>query len=285
MFNQLKTLLLLSLLTGLTVTVGRAIGGPSGGVIALGLAAIMNISSWWFSDKIVLAMNGAREIGPDDAPRLWAIVTDLAQRAKMPMPRVYVIPQMQPNAFATGRSPSHAAVAVTEGILRAMPDDELRGVLAHELGHVHNRDTLIMAAAATAAGAISMLASMARWSMIFGGMSRRDDDRGGGGLEAVVAIIVAPLAATLIQLAVSRSREYGADEFSARLLGDATPLMRALNRLERGVEAIPADVSPSFAHVYIVNPLSAKGIMSLFRTHPLTEERIARLQAVAAELR
>ncbi len=283
MLNQLKTLVLLSLLTGLLVAVGRVVAGPTGAVVALGFATIMNFGSWWFSDKIVLAMSGAREIGPDDAPRVWAIVKDLAARAEMPMPRVYVIAQEQPNAFATGRDPAHAAIAVTEGILRSMPDDELRGVLAHELGHVHNRDTLIMAVAATAAGAISMLASMAQWAMIFGG-GRRDDDREGGGIGAIVAIFVAPIAATLIQLAVSRSREYGADEFSARLLGDATPLMRALHRLERGVEAIPAAVNPSFAHVYIVNPLSMRGMMALFRTHPLTEDRVARLKTVAADL-
>jgi heat shock protein HtpX len=282
MWNSLKTGALLALLSAVLIYGGRVLGGPSGMTIAFGLAIVMNIGSWWFSDRIVLMMSGAQPVSPEQAPQLYEMVEELAKRANLPMPRVYVIPQAQPNAFATGRSPEKGVVAVTEGILRTMPPEELRGVLAHELAHIANRDTLIMAVATTIASTISMLANMAQWAMIFGGGRR--DERDGGGIAALAMIILAPITATLIQLAISRSREFMADEYAARLLKDGRPLARALSRLERGAEVIPADVSPTAAHLYIVNPLRAGAVMALFRTHPTTEQRIARLEAVTAEL-
>lgn len=278
MWNTLKTAALLAVMTSLTMLVGEAIGGQRGLVFGLFFAGIMNFVSWWFSDKIVLAMHGARQVGPEDAPELYAIVADLARRAGIPTPRLYIIPQAAPNAFATGRSPSHAAVACTEGILRAMPEDELRGVLAHELGHVVHRDTLISTIAATMAGAISILSRQALW---WGGGRRRDN--GGNGLLALAALIFAPMAAMVIQLAVSRSREYAADEFSARLVGDAEPLIRALQRIEgAAARGFVMPANNATAHLYISNP--GRTMMSIFRTHPLTEERIARLREVDAEL-
>lgn len=282
MWNTLKTGALLALMSALLVYAGRILGGPSGMMIAFGLTIVMNLGSWWFSDRIVLMMSGAQPVSPEQAPELFAMVEELAKRAGLPMPRVYIIPQAQPNAFATGRSPDKGVVAVTEGILRSMPPEELRGVIAHELAHIANRDTLVMAVAATIASTISMLANMAQWAMIFGGGRR--DEREGGGLASLALIFLAPITATLIQLAISRSREFMADEYAARLLKDGRPLARALARLERGAELIPADVNPTAAHLYIVNPLRGGGILSLFRTHPTTEQRIARLEKVTSDL-
>lgn len=274
MWNTVKTTLLLGALTALFILIGRSIGGQNGMVIGLLFAGVTNFVSWWFSDRIVLMMHRATEVGPEDAPEFYAMIADLTRRANLPMPKVYVIPTDAPNAFATGRDPAHAAVAATQGILRMMPMDELRGVMAHELGHVANRDTLISTLAATLAGAISVFANMAQWAMFTG---RGDRDR--NPLAELAAIIIAPLVATIIQLAVSRSREYGADEYAARLIGDGEPLARALLRIEaiaqRGIVMPPNN---AVSHMYISNP--GRAALSLFRTHPLTEERVARLRAL-----
>ena len=280
MLNTFKTTLLMASMTALLLVVGRALGGTDGMVLAFIVAGVMNLGSWWFSDTIVLRMYNAQPVGPESAPALHTLVAELAARAGLPMPKVYVVPGPMPNAFATGRNPEHAAVAVTEGILEMMPRDELRGVIAHELAHIRNRDTLISAVAAVSAGAIAMLANWAQWAMIFGG--RRDDERGGGA-GGLLAIFLAPLVASLIQLAISRSREYAADEYAARLIGDGMPLARALQRLEMGVQRVHADVEPSTAHMFIVSPLTGGGFMKLFRTHPTTEDRIARLTALTRD--
>lgn len=275
MYNTLKTTFLLGLMTSFFLFAGRQLGGESGMVIALVLAMGSNLVSWWFSDRIVLALHRAKEATPESAPRLTAIVAGLARRADLPMPRVYVIPQAAPNAFATGRSPSHAAVAVTEGLLRVMDDEQVAAVLAHELGHVARRDTLTMAVAASMAGALSMLAEIARWSMIFGGGDR--DRREGGGIGTLVALLVAPFAAMLIQLAISRSREFAADAYSAKLMGSPQPLIRALRALDAGLQHIPSHTpSPAVAHMYIMSP---NDIFGIFRTHPTTEKRVAALLA------
>lgn len=275
MFNHLKTALLLGLLTGVLVAAGRLLGGAEGMVLAFVFATLMNFGAYWFSDKVLLRMYGARQIGPNDAPEIWAMVDELSRRAGLPMPKVYLLPQEGANAFATGRNPANAAVAVTSGILRILSPSELRGVLAHEVAHIKNNDILIGTLAATMAGAISMLANMAQWSMIFGG-GRSDEDRGGG-IGAIATMIVAPLAATLIQLAISRSREYAADATGAELAGSGVPLANALLRLERSSEHVPTDASPSTAHMFIVAPFTGGGIWSLFRTHPRTEDRVKRL--------
>jgi heat shock protein HtpX len=275
--NTVKTTFLLASLTALLLLVGRVLGGTNGMVLAFLVAGVMNLGSWWFSDRIVLSMYNAQPVGPEDAPQLYQMVAELAQKAGLPMPKVYVVPGPMPNAFATGRDPEHGAVAVTEGILQMMPADELRGVIAHELAHIRNRDTLTSAVAAVAAGAISMIANWAQWALLFGGRRNDRDDAGAGGL---VAILLAPFVATLIQLAISRSREYAADEYAARLIGDGMPLARALQRLERGVERVHANVEPSTAHMFIVSPLSGGGFFRLFRTHPTTEDRVARLVAL-----
>jgi len=249
-------------------------------VIALLVAAGMNFFSYWFSDKIVLRMYNAREVGPQDGPELYGMVQELCRRANLPMPKVYVIPQEAPNAFATGRNPEHAAVAVTEGLLQRMNREEAMGVLAHELAHVKNRDILIGSIAATMAGAIMMLADMARWSAIFGG-GRRDQEEGGGGgggLGLILMSIIAPLAAMLIQMAISRSREYLADATGAGFAGTTEGLARALEKLGAYSKRLPMDASPATAHMFIVNPLSGRSLMSLFSTHPPLEERIARLR-------
>jgi len=279
MLNTVKTTLLLGALTALTLLVGRALGGNQGMLLALGVATVMNLGSWWFSDKIVLTMYRARPVTEAEAPRLYRLVADVVARAQLPMPKVYIVPGATPNAFATGRDPEHAAVAVTQGILELLPEDELQGVIAHELAHIKHRDTLIAAIAAVSAGAISMLANWAQWALIMGRDRRRDD--GGAGL---LAILLAPLVATVIQLAISRSREYAADEYAARLLGDGTPLARALLRLEEGNHRYPGFQEPNTAHLFIVSPLSGRGFFSLFRTHPRTEDRVKRLEAVTAEL-
>ncbi|MSQ02614.1 MAG: protease HtpX [Myxococcales bacterium] len=283
MKNSIKTTVLLALLTALLVVVGRSLGGNVGMILAFGLAIVMNLGSWWFSDRIVLSMYGAKEVTAGQAPKLHAVVAELAERARLPMPKIYVVPGAMPNAFATGRDPDHAAVAVTEGILQIMPIDELRGVLAHELAHVKNRDTLISAVAAVAAGAIAMLANWAQWALIFGGGRGSEDERGSA-MGSLATILLAPFVATLIQLAISRSREYAADEYAARLIGDGRPLARALQRLEVGVHAVPNHVEPATAHMFIVSPLTGRGFLSLFRTHPSTEQRVARLEALTAEL-
>jgi heat shock protein HtpX len=283
MSNALKTTLLLGLLTGIIMWFGEFLGGSQGLAVAFVFAAIMNFGSYWFSDKLVLAMYRARAVDMNEQPELYRIVHNLATRAGMPMPKLYVIPTDAANAFATGRSPEHAAVAVTEGILRLMSWEELEGVLAHELSHVRNRDILISSIAATLAGVIMMLASMVRWAAIFGGVSRDERDDGGGGLVGLLVMsIVAPLAAMLIQLAVSRSREYQADASGAHLLRSGESLARALEKLESTAQRIPLDASPQTAHLFIVNPLRGRSLANLFSTHPPLDERIRRLRAMRA---
>ena len=282
MSNIFKTALLLAVLTIMLVFLGGAIGGRQGMVVAFFFALAMNFFSYWFSDKIVLRMYGARPITEAEAPRLHGIVRQLALRAQIPMPPVYLIENDTPNAFATGRSPEHAAVAVTEGILRILNDEELEGVLAHELSHVKNRDVLISTIAATLAGAITMLAHMGQYAAMFGG-GRRDGDEEGGGNPIVLLImaIVAPIAAMLVQLAVSRSREYQADATGAALAGRPWGLASALEKLQVAQQVAPMDANPATAHLFIVNPLSGRSLMNLFSTHPPLEDRIARLRAMA----
>jgi heat shock protein HtpX len=279
MSNIFKTGLLLAVLTAMLVIIGGAIGGQHGMVIAFFFALVMNFFSYWFSDKMVLAMYGAQPIEEPQAPALFATVRRLATKAQIPMPRVYLIQSDTPNAFATGRNPEHAAVAVTEGILRILDQDELEGVLAHELSHVKNRDVLISTIAATLAGAITYLAHMAQWAAMFGG--RRDDDEGGSNPIAMIAMaILAPIAAMLVQLAVSRAREYQADATGARLAGRTWGLAKALEKLQMAQQVAPMDANPATAHLFIVNPLSGRTLMNLFSTHPPLEERIARLRAM-----
>ena len=281
MSNTFKTALLLGLLTGLFVLLGNYLGGRQGLMVALIFAGVMNFGSYWFSDRIVLALYRAREVQEADAPELFRVVRGLAQRAGIPMPKVYIVPNETPNAFATGRSPQHAAVAVTEGILRILSSAELEGVLAHELSHIKHRDTLIATIAATMAGVIVMLANMAKWTAIFGGFGGRDEeDRGGGALGFIFMAILAPVAATLIQLAISRSREYLADEGSARITKSPGRLADALQKLELGAERIPMAANPATSHLFIVNPLRGGSFLSLFSTHPPIEERVARLRAM-----
>jgi heat shock protein HtpX len=280
MGNQIRTTLLMALLTVLIVVIGQLIGGRLGMFIALLVAAGMNFFSYWFSDKIVLRMYHAQAVGPQESPELYGMVQELCRRANLPMPKVYIIPQDAPNAFATGRNPEHAAVAVTEGLLKLMKREEITGVLAHELAHVRNRDILIGSIAATMAGAVMMLADMARWSAIFGG-GRRDGEEGGGsggGLGLILMSILAPLGAMLIQMAISRSREYMADATGASFAGTPEGLARALEKLGAYSKRLPMDASPSTAHMFIVNPLSGRSLLSLFSTHPPLEERIARLR-------
>ncbi|TMB20723.1 MAG: protease HtpX [Deltaproteobacteria bacterium] len=281
MSNTLKTTLLLGLLTGLLMWIGQLLGGTQGLAVFFVFAVVMNFGSYWFSDRIVLAAYGARELPEQDAPDLFRIVRELAVGAHMPMPRVYLIPSESPNAFATGRSPEHAAVAVTEGILRLLTLDELRGVLAHELSHVRNRDTLTSAIAATLAGAVMMVARMAQWAMLFGGWRRDDREEGSSGLEALVMIIVAPLAAMLIQLAISRAREYQADASGAQLSHAPHSLAAALEKIGAVSGRVPLPAGPATAHLWIVNPLRGNWLAGLFSTHPPIEERIRRLRAMA----
>ncbi|MEN6643503.1 MAG: zinc metalloprotease HtpX [Armatimonadia bacterium] len=279
--NFVKTVLLMGLLTGLFIFVGDQIGGRQGMYIALVLAAGMNLISYWFSDKIVLAMYRAQPVDETTAPALYRIVRRLADRGNLPMPKVYIIPTDSPNAFATGRNPSHAAVAVTSGIMQILNEEELEGVIAHELSHVRNRDILISAIAATLAGALMVLVRIFAFStMFYGGGSSRDRD--GGGLGAIAMLIIAPIAALLIQMAISRSREYQADASGAHLSGNPMSLANALAKLERGVEYRPMEqASPATAHMFIVSPLKGRSMASLFATHPPMEERIARLQEMA----
>ena len=277
MSNMLKTTVFLALLTGLFIAVGGLLGGRSGMVMALVFALIMNFVSYWFSDKIVLKMYGAKPLGEGDLPVVQRIVRKLATQANIPMPKLYLLPSESPNAFATGRNPQHAAVAVTEGILRIMDERELEGVLAHELSHVLNRDILISTIAATVAGAISMLANLAHWGMMFGG-SRDEEGRSSNPIALLATIILAPLAAMLIQMAVSRSREYQADASGAKLTHDPNALASALGKLGQATKMIPMDANPATAHLFIVNPLNGRALMNLFSTHPPLEDRIERLR-------
>ncbi|MDA8138228.1 MAG: zinc metalloprotease HtpX [Desulfobacteraceae bacterium] len=280
MGNQFRTALLLAVLTMMIVWIGQLIGGRGGMLIALVFAAVMNFGSYWFSDKIVLRMYRAQEVTAQQAPDLYNIVSELARNAGLPMPRVYLIPQETPNAFATGRNPDHAVVAVTQGLLKLMDRNQVRGVLAHEMAHVKNRDILIGSIAATMAGAIMMLASIARWSALFGGFGRDDREGGGGALGWIVAAIVAPIAAMIVQMTISRSREYLADSTGAQIAGTGTGLASALEKLGAYNERLPMQASPSTAHMFIVNPLSGRSLMNLFSTHPPIEERVARLRGV-----
>ncbi len=275
MTSMVKTGLLMTGLTFLFMIAGQALGGQSGMMIALIMALAMNFFSYWFSDKMALKMSGAKEVTKTQAPELHQMVANLASRAKLPKPRVYIMHQNTPNAFATGRNPEHAAVAVTTGLMQILNNSELEGVIAHELGHIKNRDILISSIAATMAGAISYLATMAQWAMIFGG--RSDDDEGGGIIGAIAMMIIAPLAASLIQMAISRSREFQADATGAAICGNAHSLASALQRLEDSNKRHPIDVNPATAQMYIVNPLRGGQIAKLFSTHPPIQERVARL--------
>jgi heat shock protein HtpX len=278
--NNMKTLVLLVTLTLILIWAGGALGGKQGMTIALIFALGMNFFAYWFSDKIVLKMYRAKAVTESEAPDLYSIVRGLVQKAGMPMPRVYIIEEEQPNAFATGRNPKHAAVAVTTGIMRILSREELQGVIAHELAHVKNRDILISTIAATIAGAISYLAQMAQWAMIFGG-HRGDDDEGGSPVAALVMMIVGPIAAMIVQMAISRSREYAADAGGARIVGNPRYLAGALRKLDWASKKIPMEANPATSHMFIVNPLSGGGIIKLFSTHPPIEERISRLESMS----
>jgi len=275
MGNTIKTALLLGLMSGVLLVLGDLLGGNSGLMMAFAFAVIMNFGSYWFSDKIVLKMYRAQPVGPEH--RLYQVTARLAQRAGLPMPKVYIIPDQSPNAFATGRNPSHAAVAATEGILRILDEREIEGVIAHELAHVKHRDILISSVAATMAAAIMMVARMAQFAAMFGG-SRRDDQGGGGNPIALLAtVILAPLAAMLIQAAISRSREFGADKGGAEIAGTPYGLVDALKKLEASSKRIPMDANPATAHMFIIKPFSVRGMLSLFSTHPPTESRVRAL--------
>ncbi len=277
--TQIRTWLLIAALTALLIAVGGAIGGGAL-YLFVALAVLMNVAGYWFSDKIALAASRARPLAPGEIPELEQIAADLARRAQVPVPRLYLIGSEQPNAFATGRNPEHAAVAVTDGLLRQLPADEVRGVLAHEFAHIKNHDILVSSIAAMVAGAISAIATILQFSLLFGG--GEDDDSPLGLVGTLVAILVAPIAATLLQLGVSRQREYLADATGAQLLGHAAPLAEALEILERASEEIPMNVNPATASMYAVNPLPRRGIATLFATHPPIDERIRRLRALDA---
>ncbi len=278
--NKFKTFALMAGLTALFAVIGNALGGQTGMFIAFGLAVAMNFFSYWFSDKIVLKMYGANEVTEREAPELYSMVRSLATRADLPMPKVYIIPNDQPNAFATGRNPEHSAVAVTEGIQRILSRDELSGVIGHELAHIKNRDILIGTIAATIAGAISMIANIAQFSMLFGGGRSNDDEEGGTNpIAMLVSIIVAPIAAMLIQMAISRAREYMADEEGARIAGNPHYLSNALRKLHNAAQQIPMNATPATAHMFIVSPFSGgSAMLNLFSTHPPMEKRIERLE-------
>jgi heat shock protein HtpX len=279
MGNQIKTTILLTIMTVFFMLIGKALGGTNGMVMALIFAGGMNLFSYWYSDQLVLKMYRASEVSPEDAPELYDIVRRLSQRSGIPMPKVYIIPQESPNAFATGRNPENAVVAVTQGLLRLMNRSEIEGVIAHELGHIRNRDILIGTIAATLSGAVMMLASMARWSAIFGGFNRNNDgEEGGGFIGLIVMAVIAPIAAMLIQMAISRSREYMADATAAKMTGNPEGLASALEKLGTYTRQIPMETNPSTAHMFIANPLSGQRMMSLFSTHPPVEERVARLR-------
>jgi heat shock protein HtpX len=286
--NQIKTALLLVALTVLLVLIGRLWLGPSGTVLFFVIAVVMNGVAYWFSDRIALASAGAREVTPEEAPMLFRLADRLAAQYRVPRPRVYVSPDPSPNAFATGRNPSHAAICVNQGLLRILDEEELYGVLAHEFGHVRNRDILISSVVAVLAGTITLIANVAQWGLMFGGYGGRDDrEQGAGGaIAGLLMIFLAPLAALLIQLAVSRSREYQADRTGAEVSGDPLALASALRKLERATEIVPSQTAqPAFAHLYIVNPLKGQTLAGLFSTHPPIEERIRRLEAMAGGMR
>ncbi|MFZ5899617.1 MAG: zinc metalloprotease HtpX [Bacillota bacterium] len=275
--NTMKVFGLMALLTVILVLIGQAINGPSGALVFLFIALAMNLFGYYNSDKIAIKMTGSYPVSEAEAPELYDIVRGLATRAGLPMPRIYITPSPQPNAFATGRNPSHSAVAVTEGLLRMLNRTELEGVLAHELAHIKNRDVLVGTIAATMAGAITMIANVIQWGAIFG-LGRSDDEEGGGGLGALVMAFVAPIAAMLIQMAISRSREFGADAYGARIAGRSDGLANALLKLEQAAHTVPMQVNPATSHLFIVNPLSAASIGRLFSTHPPIEERVRRLR-------
>jgi heat shock protein HtpX len=281
--NRIKSVMLLATLTALILWVGQALGGQSGLMLGLIFAAVMNFGAYWWSDQIVLRMYGAQEVSPAQAPELWSIVRELAQRANLPMPRLYIIPEQAPNAFATGRNPENAAVAVTVGLLDMLDRQELAGVLAHELSHVKHRDTLIMTIAGSLAGAMSMIANMAMFSAMFGGGFSDDEDDGANPIGGLLGVLIAPIAASLIQMAISRSREFMADEEGAHLSRQPLALARALSKLEAWKQRLPMHAgSPATAHLFIVNPFTGGGLSNLFSTHPSTQERIERLQAMAS---
>ncbi len=278
--NQIKTVILLGALTGLLLGAGQLLGGRQGLFIGLALAVVMNFGSYWYSDKIVLAMYRAREIKHSDQPELYNLVKEVSQLANLPMPKVYIVPTNNPNAFATGRNPEHAAVAVTAGIMQLLEKDELKGVIAHELAHVKNRDILVSTIAATIAGVISYLAFMARWGPMFGGFGGRDRD-GGNMIELLALAIITPLVATILRLAISRSREYLADETGAKTIHNSYALASALEKLDNGAKRNPLRFgNPSTSNLFIVNPFSAKGFIRLFSTHPPMEERVNRLRSM-----
>ncbi|AFY32953.1 zinc metalloprotease HtpX [Calothrix sp. PCC 7507] len=284
MRNQLKTAILLAALSGLLIAISYwVIGGTTGVIIGIGLAAVTNLFSWYQSDKIALAVYRAQPVSEREAPGLYRIVQRLSARANIPMPRVYIVPSQTANAFATGRDPEHAAVAVTEGILNILPEDELEGVIAHELTHIINRDTLTQAVAATIAGAVSFLAQMVSYSLWFGGGSR-DNDRGGNPLGVLLTVILAPVAATIIQLAISRTREFSADAGAARLTNNPRALARALQRLESTARQLPLDGNPAFEPLLIINPISGKFLGNLFSSHPATEIRVKELLKLEQQL-
>ena len=278
--NTLRTTFFLAILAVLFVSVGQLLGGRSGATMALIMAGVMNVVVYWFSDKIVLAMYRAKEVKEGEAPELHSIVRELVMRARLPMPKVYLMHNPAPNAFATGRNPEHAAVAVTTGIMGLLSREELTGVIGHELSHIKNRDILISTIAATIAGAISYLAHIAQWGMMFGGRRDGEDRNPLGSVLTIVMMILAPIAAMLIQMAISRSREYKADEGGASICGNPLALANALKKLQTGVRRVPMEANPSTAHMFIVSPLTGGGLLSLFSTHPPIEERIARLEAM-----
>ena len=280
--NTLKTTFFLAVLSVLFIFIGSLLGGQSGATMALMMAAVMNIGAYWFSDKIVLAMYRARQVAEREAPELYGVVRELTMRAGLPMPKVYIMDNPAPNAFATGRNPEHSAVAVTTGLLGILSRDELAGVIGHELAHIKNRDILISTVAATIAGAISYITHMATWGLMFGGGRRDDEDRNPfGSAIAIAVMILAPIAAMLIQMAISRSREYTADESGAVICGNPLSLAGALKKLHAASRRIPMNANPATAHMFIVSPLSGGGMLSLFSTHPPIEERVARLEAMA----
>jgi heat shock protein HtpX len=281
--NALKTTLMMAVLTGILVLIGKLIGGTTGMIVALGFAGIMNFISYWFSDKIVLAMYRAKETGPEDTPRLYAAVKILVKKTGLPMPKVYVIPAGSPNAFATGRNPSHATIAATRGILEILNDEELEAVLGHELSHVLHRDILVSTIAATLAGAITMLASIARWTALFGGYGSSSRNREGGVVGLLAMALLAPIAALLIQLAISRTREYMADKGSAMITENPLALASALQKLEIASKKRPLPASLSTAHLFIVNPLQRGFMVQIFSTHPPIQKRVERLKEMTNE--
>ncbi len=280
--NQIKTFLLMTVLTVILVMLGNLFGGRSGMIVAFIFAGVMNFASYWFSDKIVLKMYGAREVAENEAPTLHKMVSILSERAGIPKPKVYIVESSMPNAFATGRNPSHSAVAVTTGIMNLLSEDELFGVLAHEMSHIKHRDILIQTVAATMAGAISMIANMAKWGAIFGGIGGDDDEGGANFIFILIFSIIASIAAMLVQMAISRSREYLADEGGAKLSGNPLYLANALKKLDAGVRLTQHNVNPATAHMFIVSPLSGgTAVLNLFSTHPPIEERVRRLEMMA----